>query len=287
MGGTVSKATEKAARKAEFNAKEARWDVEPSKLAVETRLFTWMSYPESESEGEWRTIGAESEKTDLGADAMEFNVVANRDPREDHKTAYRNMATKGIPLRVQVDGGPTRFELMNASGQPEWAWQLRPVAGIEPKLLVGGQPVCATFTAPGRAVYKMVKLSTLQNQDRFFVSTHFRVYRVESVDADVSEVAAVMDFVGHDMKSKLWALPGKIQKGGNLVALYITDTAKKGAGFPRGAAVGVGGDVPLVLALLSAQHGWARLRLREELPKLAFDKELQEYKLTGEDDMMT
>ena len=127
----------------------------------------------------------------------------------------------------------------------------------------------------------MVKLSTLQNQDKFFVGAHFRVYRCDSVDGALSDGAAVMDFVRHDMKSKLWALPGKIEKGGDLVALYVTDTSKKGAGCPRGAAVGAGADVPLVLALLSAQHGWAGLRESEALPKLAFDRELQAYKLTG------
>ena len=144
MGGTVSKATEKAAKKAEFNATAVRWDADPSVLAAESRLFSWMSYPESEWEGEWRTMGEESEAPQLGAHAMEFNVVANRDPLADHKTAYHHMATKGIPLKVKIDGRPTRFELMNKDGRPEWAWQLHSgVSGIDPKLL-DGKPVCAT-----------------------------------------------------------------------------------------------------------------------------------------------
>ena len=97
---------------------------------------------------------------------------------------------------------PPKYELMSRDAAPEWTYQMGPVSGIEATELSKGKLRCATFTAPGRAVYKMVKLSG----DR----KHFRVYRCESIEADVLEETAIMEYVANTLetKSKLFALQG-------------------------------------------------------------------------------
>merc|ERR1740138_1118343 len=138
------------------------------------------------------------------------------------------------------------YELRGKEGGVAWSFKLVDLTGsLDVKELKGEKAVCAALTAPGRSVYKVVKLKS----DVYKLA----VYKTATAEAGVSASDLIFD-LNSNMMEDTWSLtaaPGK-----ELVAEFRKVSSMAEEGSPREVTVGEGADLELCLAILSAMQAW-------------------------------
>merc|ERR1719155_348032 len=143
------------------------------------------------------------------------------------------------------------YELRGKEGMVAWSFKLVDLTGtLDVKTLKGEKAVCAALTAPGRSVYKVVKLKSEVYK--------LAVYKTATVKADVSASDLVFD-LSSNMMEDTWSLTAA--PGGELVAKFVKPSSMQEDTAPREATVGEGADLELCLAILSAMQAWPMLEI--------------------------
>ena len=138
------------------------------------------------------------------------------------------------------------YELRGKEGMVAWSFKLVDLTGtLDVKTLKGEKAVCAALTAPGRSIYKVVKLKSEVYK--------LAVYKTATVEADVSASDLVFD-LNSNMMEDTWSLTAA--PGGELVATFVKPSSMQEDTAPREATVGGGADLELCLAIFSAMQAW-------------------------------
>merc|ERR1740138_538990 len=138
------------------------------------------------------------------------------------------------------------YELRGKEGMVAWSFKLVDLTGtLDVKTLKGEKAVCAALTAPGRSVYKVVKLKS----DVYKLA----VYKTATAEADVSASDLVFN-LNSNMMEDTWSLTAA--PGGEAVATLVKPSSLQENTAPREVTVGAGADLGLCLAILSAMQAW-------------------------------
>ena len=142
-------------------------------------------------------------------------------------------------------------ERRGKEGMVAWSFKLVDLTGtLDVKTLKDEKAVCAALTAPGRSVYKVVKLKSDVPK--------LAVYKTATAEADVSASDLVFD-LNSNMMEDTWSLTAA--PGGELVAKFVKPSTMQEDTAPREATVGAGADLGLCLAIFSAMQAWPVLDL--------------------------
>ena len=162
--------------------------------------------------------------------------------------AGKDALTKKDGDKAKGEPQPTRptYELRGKEGEVAWSFKLVDLTGtLDVKTLKGEKAECAALTAPGRSVYKVVKLKS--------DVCKIAVYKTATAEADVSASDLVFD-LNSNMMEDTWSLTAA--PGGELVATFVKPNSLQENTAPREATVGAGADLGLCLAILSAMQAW-------------------------------
>jgi hypothetical protein len=231
-------------------------------------------------EGEWRSGTSKDAPKEMGAESMLYSLV-----NIDMKAPAAAPASDGFDIKelgsagaemvgmegaaeliemgkealtkdgVKAKGEPQTmrptYELRGKEGRAAWSFKLVDLTGtLDVKTLKGEKAVCAALTAPGRSVYKVVKLKS----DVYKLA----VYKTATAEADVSASDLVFD-LNSNMMEDTWSLTAA--PGGELVATFVKPSSMQEDTAPREATVGAGADLGLCLAILSAMQAWPVLEI--------------------------
>ena len=272
MGGGSSKPV------AAYEAKAAR--VSKADVTAAEATYCWVCKPGSkEWQGEWRSGTSKDAPKEMGAESMLYSLVNIDAPAAAPASEGVDMkelvsvgaemagiegaaeifdAAKGALNKddgVKAKGEPqtTRptYELRGKEGSASWSFKLVDLTGtLDVKTLKGEKAVCAALTAPGRSIYKVVKLKSEVYK--------LAVYKTATVEADVSASDLVFD-LNSNMMEDTWSLTAA--PGGELVAKFVKPSSMQEDTAPREATVGAGADLGLCLAILSAMQAWPVLEI--------------------------
>jgi len=258
---------------AQFEAKAAR--VSKGDVTAAEATYCWVCKPGSkEWQGEWRSGTAKDAPKEMGAESMLYSLVnidapaaapasdgvdmkglvsgaaemAGIEGAAEMLDAARGDKAKEEPQKIMR---PT-YELRGKEGaHPAWSCKLVDLTGtLDVKTLKGEKAVCAALTAPGRSVYKVVKLKS----DVYKLA----VFKTATAEADVSASDLVFD-LNSNMMEDTWSLTAA--PGGELVAKFVKPSSMQEDTAPREATVGAGADLGLCLAIFSAMQAWPVLDL--------------------------
>merc|ERR1719247_1618049 len=167
------------------------------------------------------------------------------------------LTNDGVKAKGEPQAMRPKYELRGKEGKVAWSFKLVDLTGtLDVKTLKGEKAVCAALTAPGRSVYKVVKLKSEVYK--------LAVYKTATVEADVS--ASDLD---SNMMEDTWSLTAA--PGGELVAKFVKPSSMQENTAPREATVGAGADLGLCLAILSAMQAWPVLEITPGKKKDAID----------------
>ena len=261
----------------EFEATAAR--VSKADVTAAEATYSWVYKPGSkEWQGEWRSGTSKDAPKEMGAESMLYSLVNIDAPAAAPASAegfnmkeLLNVAGEAVGMEgagemldaaQQLKGAMTKdgdtakeepekimrqtYELRAKEGGVAWSFKLVDLTGtLDVKTLKGEKAVCAALTAPGRSVYKVVKLKS----DVYKLA----VYKTATAEADVSASDLIFDLNSNMMEDTwlLTAAPGK-----ELVAEFRKVSSMAEEGSPREVTVGEGADLELCLAILSAMQAW-------------------------------
>ena len=265
----------------EFEAKAGR--VSKADVTADA-TYSWVCKPGSkEWQGEWRSGTSKDAPKEMGAESMLYSLVnidafaaapasaEGFDMKELLNVAGEAVGMEGagemMDAAQQLKGAMTKdgdktkeepekimrqtYELRAKEGGVAWSFKLVDLTGtLDVKTLKGEVAVCAALTAPGRSVYKVVKLKSEVYK--------LAVYKTATVKADVSASDLVFD-LSSNMMEDTWSLTAA--PGGELVAKFVKPSSMQEDTAPREATVGAGADLGLCLAILSAMQAWPVLDL--------------------------
>ena len=264
---------------APYEAKAAR--VSAADVTAADATYSWMCKPASkEWQGEWRLGTSKDAPKEMGAESMLYSLVNIDAPAAapasdgfDMKglvsgaAEMAGMGGAGELIEMGLAGSsaakdakvkeeepqtirPT-YERRGKEGSVSWSFKLVDLTGtLDVKTLKGEKAVCAALTAPGRSVYKVVKLKS----DVYKLA----VYKTATAEADVSASDLVFD-LNSNMMEDTWSLTAA--PGGELVATFVKPSSMQENTAPREATVGAGADLGLCLAILSAMQAWPVLEI--------------------------
>ena len=262
---------------APYEAKAAR--VSKADVTAAEATYCWVCKPGSkEWQGEWRSGTSKDAPKEMGAESMLYSLV-NIDAPAAAPASAEGFDMKGLAsAAAEMAGVEGAAEMMDAAQQLEdgdkakeepekimrqtyelrakeggvaWSFKLVDLTGtLDVKTLKGEKAVCAALTAPGRSVYKVVKLKSEVYK--------LAVYKTATVEADVSASDLVFDLKSNIM-TDTWLLTA--EPGGELVAKFVKPSMMQEETAPREATVGAGADLGLCLAILSAMQAWPVLDL--------------------------
>lgn len=266
---------------APYEARAAR--VSKDDVTAAEATYCWVCKPGSkEWQGEWRSGTSKDAPKEMGAESMLYSLVnidapaaapasEGVDMKELVSVAGEMAGIEGaaemLDAAQQVKGAMTKdgdkakeepqkvmrqtYELRGKEGMVAWSFKLVDLTGtLDVKTLKGEKAVCAALTAPGRSVYKVVKLKSEVYK--------LAVYKTATVEADVSASDLVFD-LNSNMMEDTWSLTAA--PGGELVAKFVKPSSMQEDTAPREATVGAGADLGLCLAILSAMQAWPVLDL--------------------------
>ena len=270
---------------APYEATAAR--VSKDDVTAAEATYCWVCKPGSkEWQGEWRSGTSKDAPKEMGAESMLYSLVNIDAPAAAPASEGVDMkelvsvATEGaaemagiegaaemLDAAQQVKGAMTKdgdkakeepqkvmrqtYELRGKEGMVAWSFKLVDLTGtLDVKTLKGEKAVCAALTAPGRSVYKVVKLKSEVYK--------LAVYKTATVEADVSASDLVFD-LNSNMMEDTWSLTAA--PGGELVAKFVKPSSMQEDTAPREATVGAGADLGLCLAIFSAMQAWPVLDL--------------------------
>ena len=259
----------------EYNARVAR--VSKTDVTATQATYSWMCKPGSnEWEGEWRSGTSKGAPKEMGAESMLYSLVNIDTVAAPAAAPASAVDVKGLASAAAgiagIDGAaemydaakgaltkdgvkakemrPT-YELRGKEGRVAWSFKLVDLTGtLDVKTLKGEEAVCAALTAPGRSVYKVVKLKS--------DVCKLAVYKTATAEADVSASDLVFD-LNSNMMEDTWSLTAA--PGGELVAKFVKPSSMQEDTAPREATVGAGADLGLCLAILSAMQAWPVLEI--------------------------
>ena len=266
---------------APYEAKAAR--VSKDDVTAAEATYCWVCKPGSkEWQGEWRSGTSKDAPKEMGAESMLYSLVNIDAPAAAPASEGVDMkelvsvgaemagiegAAEMLDAAQQVKGAMTKdgdkakeepqkvmrqtYELRGKEGMVAWSFKLVDLTGtLDVKTLKGEKAVCAALTAPGRSVYKVVKLKSGVHK--------LAVYKTATVEADVSASDLIFD-LNSNMMEDTWSLTAA--PGGELVAGFVKPSSMQEDTAPREATVGAGADLGLCLAILSAMQAWPVLDL--------------------------
>jgi len=266
---------------APYEARAAR--VSKDDVTAAEATYCWVCKPGSkEWQGEWRSGTSKDAPKEMGAESMLYSLVnidapaaapasEGVDMKELVSVAGEMAGIEGaaemLDAAQQVKGAMTKdgdkakeepqkvmrqtYELRGKEGMVAWSFKLVDLTGtLDVKTLKGEKAVCAALTAPGRSVYKVVKLKSEVYK--------LAVYKTATVKADVSASDLVFD-LSSNMMEDTWSLTAA--PGGELVAKFVKPSSMQEDTAPREATVGAGADLGLCLAIFSAMQAWPVLDL--------------------------
>ena len=263
----------------EYEARVAR--VSKTDVTATEATYSWMCKPGSnEWEGEWRSGTSKGAPKEMGAESMLYSLVnidtvaapaaapasavdmkglasaaaemAGIEGAAEIFDAAKGALTKdGVKAKEEPQTMRPTYELRGKEGRVAWSFKLVDLTGtLDVKTLKGEKAVCAALTAPGRSVYKVVKLKS----DVYKLA----VYKTATAEADVSASDLIFD-LNSNMMEDTWSLTAA--PGGELVATFVKPSSMQENTAPREATVGAGADLGLCLAILSAMQAWPVLDL--------------------------
>ena len=242
----------------EYEAKAAR--VSKADVTAAEATYCWVCKPGSkEWQGEWRSGTSKDAPKEMGAESMLYSLVNIDAPAAAPASDGYDMkglvsgaaemagemagiegaaeildAAKGALTKdgVKAKGEPQTmrptYELRGKEGSVAWSFKLVDLTGtLDVKTLKGEKAVCAALTAPGRSVYKVVKLKS----DVYKLA----VYKTATAEADVSASDLVFDLKSNIM-TDTWLLTAA--PGGELVAKFVKPSMMQEETAPREATVG-------------------------------------------------
>ena len=266
---------------APYEAKAAR--VSAADVTAADATYSWICKPASkEWQGEWRLGTSKDAPKEMGAESMLYSLVNIDAPAAAPASDGFDMkglvsgaaemagiegAAEMMDAAQQLQGALTKdgdkakeepqkimrqtYELRGKEGMVAWSFKLVDLTGtLDVKTLKGEKAVCAALTAPGRSVYKVVKLKS----DVYKLA----VYKTATAEADVSASDLVFDLKSNMMEDT-WSLTAA--PGGELVATFVKPSSMQEDTAPREATIGEGADLELCLAILSAMQAWPVLEI--------------------------